>query len=79
MRIVRFCSAVSAVSPPASSITVAIPIMHAPQNTTTSLFGAGLPWEDMVPITTDAESADVTKKIVRTAISRNGVIVFRGS
>ncbi len=60
-------------------MTTAMPIMHRPQNTTTSLLGEGLPREDIVPMTTEAESAEVMKKIASTAMSRNGVICASGS
>src|SRR5699024_882806 len=59
-------------------MTMAIPIMHKPQNTTRLFFGAGLPRELIVPITTDAESAAVMKKIAKTPIKIMGVMLLNG-
>ena len=50
-----------------------MPIMHRPQKTTTSFFGEGSPLEDRVPMTTEAESAEVMKKMESTTITTNGV------
>src|SRR5699024_5565184 len=41
--------------------------------------GAGLPREDMVPMTKVAESAEDTKKMLRTITRSTGVIEFKGS
>src|SRR5699024_11245703 len=71
-RMVRFCRPDRTSSPPVSSMTTAMPIIHKPQKTTSSLFGAGLPLEDMVPMTTDAESAGVMKKMAGAKGKRKG-------
>src|SRR5690625_8045481 len=60
-------------------MTMAIPIMHSPQNTTRPFFGAGLPREVIIPITTEAESAAVMKKIASTPMSTNGMMVLKGN
>ena len=78
-RMVRDCRPDSASSPPVRSMTTAMPIMHAPQNNTMSFFGAGSPLEDMVPMTTEAESAEVMKKIERMTIRSTEVMLYSGS
>ena len=55
-----------------------MPIMHRPQKTTINLLGAGFPFSDRVPMTTEAESAEVMKKTASTKMMRNGVIVPSG-
>ena len=55
-----------------------MPIIARPQKTTTSFFGAVSPCEESVPMTTDAESAEVMKKTARTKMSTNGVSCASG-
>ena len=66
------CRPCSAVSPPSSSITTAMPPITRPQKTTTSLGGLWLPLVVRMPITTEAESAAVMKKIARMTMIRIG-------
>src|SRR5699024_1056398 len=75
----RLCNPESASSPPESSMTIAMPSMHRPQNTTMLFFGAGLPRDVIMPMTTDAESAAVMKKIASTPIRMNGMMPLNGS
>src|SRR5699024_1829830 len=57
-------------------MTTAMPITHNPQNTTRLFFDAGLPRELIVPITTDAESAAVMKKMAKRPIKMRGVMLL---
>ena len=67
--VMRFCRPVSAVSPPVSSITTAMPAMHSAQNTVIVRRGAGAPRCESCEFTIEAESAVVMKKTASMTIT----------
>jgi len=68
-----------AVSPPATSSTAAARPVRLPQTTTTRRDGSSAPPEDMVPITTEAASAPLTKNRLTRITTRNDVMLPNGN
>ncbi len=60
-------------------MTIAMPARHAPQKMTIHLLGSGRPRWVMVPMTTEAESALVTKKMPMTTMASTEVTAVSGS
>src|SRR5699024_3818342 len=61
-----------AVSSPSNSITMAMPPITSPQNITISYGGSCRPRVVRIPMTTEAESAAVMKKIAKMTMISNG-------
>src|SRR5699024_7962171 len=61
-----------AVSSPSNSITMAMPPITSPQNITISFGGSCRPRVVRIPMTTEAETAAVMKKIAKLTMISNG-------